>query len=64
VSGAGETTEGESGKVDEGRGETPEIKRDRQCLPSESGLTGNSRTGAEEKLVEEDKSRTFGVSSV
>jgi len=64
VSGGRELTERGSGKTDEGRGETAETKRGRQRLPSGSRLTGGGCSGAEKKLVKEDKSGTVGISFV
>jgi len=64
VSGGRETTERGSGETDKGRGETAETKKGGQHLLSGSGLTGGGRTGAEKKLVKEDKSGTIGISSV
>jgi len=63
MSGEGETTEGGSRETDEGRGGTTEAKRGGQRLLSRSGSTGGRRTGAKKKLVEENESGTFGVSS-
>jgi len=64
ASGGRETTERGSGETDEGRGGTAATKGGRRRLPSGSGSTGGSRTDATKELVEEDESRTVGVSSV
>ena len=64
ANGGGETTERGSREVDEGRGGTPETKRGGRRFPSGSRSTGGSCTGAEKKLVKEDKFGTIGVSSV
>ena len=57
-------TERESGETDEGRGGTAVTKGGRQRLPSGSRSTGGGCTDAMKELVEEDESRTIGVSSV
>jgi len=59
-----ETTEGGSREEIEGRGGTAETKRGRRHFLSGSGLTGGSCAGVKKKLVEENESRTSGVSSV
>jgi len=64
ASGGRETTERGSEETDEGRGGTAVTKGGGQRLPSGSGSTGGSRTDAMKELVEEDESRTIGVSSV
>jgi len=64
VSRGGEITKGGSREIDEGRGEMVEAKTDKRHLLSESRLTGGGHIGAIQELVEEDESRTVGVSSI
>jgi len=64
VSGGGETIKGGSREAEEGRGGTAEAKRDGRCLPSESRSTSDGYADTAKKLVEENESRTSGISSV
>jgi len=52
-----------NGEADKSRRKMAETKRSRRRLPSESRSIGNGRTDVEKKLVEEDESRTIGISS-
>jgi len=64
ASGGRETTERGSGETDKGKGGMAATKGGGRRLPSGSGSTGGGRTDATKELVEEDESRTIGVSSV
>jgi len=57
-------TERGSGETDEDRGGTAATKGGGRRLLSGSGSTGGGCTDAMKELVEEDESRTIGVSSV
>jgi len=64
VSRGGKTTKGGSREADEGRRGMAEATRSEQHLLSGSRLIGGCCTGAVKKLVEEDESRTSGISSI